>query len=566
MDNQVAQIKTSKDVIDACNKLKDFWGPRDKKFPDWYDILLLKDEFEQDQMESFVSNDPKTFYNLSMHMLCDKIPHRIPLNDIDESLVSDATKVEDMISRVWKTLERNYRQSGRKGFLKMLAGLCLTTGWYCVFAVVDNLGFVADVWSPIEVYPEWDDDGLYRCARVYKLTKEKAAAKIAKMGWTYNKPINGDILLYNYWWVEYTKTGKNVFNAIVLDDVLVKNDAEKLPRIPIFIGTLGSMPDMGSIKPDDSWKEHIGESAFAANELMIKQYNKHWTFFSQILRDSAQPRWFEKSAEGNILTPDNLFKRGAIFRGGLNDSIQALPMPPIPVELSTVRFDMQNMVQRGYLNWGIWGNMQGQMSGYMLAQTTDAAKQVLEPYHQGIIQCLSDIDNFWLDLIRLYKYNPLQIKNLKVDPSFEVTAEYTIKIPGDMVQRATIARQIDPDFRLSFETVLDMVFPELTNPIQEQSLVRKDDANRNPITVQINLITAYKQMALNLQGAGDPEQAALFDKASKAAEAQLDAMIQQATAQNTGQPGTPGGGELPPGPRPEAYPNAAQTQAPAGGI
>ena len=52
-----------------CNGLKKNWTARAQKFRDWYDILLLNDELEQEGMESVVTNDPRTGYNLAKHLL-----------------------------------------------------------------------------------------------------------------------------------------------------------------------------------------------------------------------------------------------------------------------------------------------------------------------------------------------------------------------------------------------------------------------------------------------------------------------------------------------------------------
>jgi hypothetical protein len=516
----VEKVLTARGVIEKCKKLEEFWQPRNKKMEAWYDILLMNDEFKEEGMESFVSNDPRTFYNMAMHLLCDKIPHRIPIETVAQTEISAASLVESVVARAWQDIDRSYRERGKQNFLRNFVGLELATGWYAVFTYVSKDGFVADVWNAGEVYPEWDETGLVSVARIYTMKKEAAMRFV--QGDTpvkYPKAVNSDLVMYNYWTKD--ATGK-IFNAIVLGEDFIKPmTPEKFKRIPIFTGPVGGLPDTGVIKKDDSWKEHYGESVFATNELVYKSYNKQWTFSSQLLRDTAQPRWFERSATGDILRPADMFKRGAIFKGGLQDSIEPLAVPAMPIELRTDRYDMQGMMQRGGLPWSMSGDIRGDMSGYLMAQVASSAMETLGPYHDAIKNCLADIDNFWLSEMMNSSINPYKVEDFVVMPHFNMTAEYTMKIPGDLVQRATVAKMVNPEFTLSTSLVMDILFPEIKNPIKEQALARKDRAMNSPMSIQISTIAAYREAALELRAGGDTLQADLFDKAAQYLEDQL---------------------------------------------
>jgi hypothetical protein len=523
----VAETKLTVDSIKKeCTNLQTFWKERNDKIKLWYDVLLLKDEFEQADMESFVSNDPRTFFNLAVHLLSEKIPHRIPVDTIEQTEIQAASEAEIYIEKLWSGIDKTYRLIGRESFIRFFTSMTLATGWYSLFSILDDQGVVVEVWNPMQVYPEWDEAGLSKCARIYTLTAAQAKRKIARMKWTYKTPIISDVVLYNYWWIG---DDLGVYNAVVLGNEFVKPETkEKFNRIPVFISPVAGLPDEGIIKPDKSWKEHRGEAVVATNELMYRQYNKQWTFSSQILRDTAQPRWLELSRGDPILRQGDMFKRGAIFRGAPEDTVKALEMPPIPVELRTDRMDIQGMMQRGSLPWALWGDISGQMTGYLMSQVASMAKQVLRPYQDAIIAAISDIDNFWLDLIKEYKFNPLKTKistqkPIKVLDSFEMSAEYSIKIPGDLVQRATVARMVCPGFQLDINTTTDLMFPEIKNPTKVQAAVRRDKAMSNEVSILINTIAAYKANALQLRELGDTEQAELYEKAAEYLLRQFDA-------------------------------------------
>lgn len=553
----VDKVKTASDFIGECKELEDNWSRRKTRFMDWYKILRMEDQLAQANMESFVSNDPRTFYNLSLYLLCTDIPHRIPTDNLEQEEISMASDLEKVVALAWKDQESKYRTRGKQGWLWNLAGLTFLTGWRCIFAMIDNDVCTAEVWHPAQVYPEFSDDGMVRVARIYPLTKHQATVKIARNKWKYDKTITSDLKLYNYWF--YDESGRPV-NVIVLGDVIVKNMTESTDIIPVFITPVGGLPDDGSITEDDSWVETIGQSALATNEIVYRNDNKQRTFSQQLMRDTATPRWFEKSASGKILDSANIFKRGAIFRGGFNDDVRALEVPPMPIELRIALMDIDNMKQRGSLPWALHGNLQQEISGYLMSQISASAQQVLKPFHDAISSGMADVDNFWLKMMIDKGFRPYGIKlNVKKDTAskFYMLADYTLKVPGDVVQRATVARMINPDFRVSTTTAMDLLFPEISNPIKEQALARRDVAMKHPISITIDQIVAYKKVAAELREAKDTESAEMYEKAAKMLESQIG--IQEGSATEPGQ-----SNKLP---RPEAAPVQSYTaQGPEGSV
>jgi len=162
------------------------------------------------------------------------------------------------------------------------------------------------------------------------------------------------------------------------------------------------------------------------------------------------------------------------------------------------------------------------MSSYLASQIASASLSVLTPYATAVKGVLADIDNYWHYEIRERKLTPYNFKmpkNAPKEAEFEV--DFTINIPGSMVQRATLARMVDPTFQLDFATTCDMVFPEIKDPVAVQARVTKDNAMTNPIAQILGLIATYQRQAQLYFDAGDTETANLFRKAIAALEAQL---------------------------------------------
>jgi len=527
---------TTRDIIIQCTELQDFWSVRNKQFRDWYDILLLTNNLEQPDMESVISNDPGTGFRMALHLLTSSIiSHKIPTEMLERPEIIDTSLLEHYMTNHWVRLEKNHRRLGKQSWLREMDSLMLATGWYSVFVLATPDGLMAEVWNPMEVFPEFSSDGLLRCAHIYPLTPRAANRKAKLNKWSLDRPFNADTTLYNYFMID---DDGDVANAIVLGNNLVR-PMTKLTRteqasdvIPIFVSPVAGLPDMGVIKSGKDWQKNYGESIIAVDAVEYENQNKMLSYIQQLVRDSANPRWFEQSrGDKGILSPETIFKRGAIFRGSPEDNVNPLPTVPIPVEIRTILFDYANRIQRGLFPWAIFGNVQQSTSGYMMSQIASAAMSVLAPYAKAMTGLMGDIDNYWFHEMRERNLTPYKFKMPKnIPPDIEFVVDYNINIPGSLIQRATTARMVDPTFRLDFATTSDLLFPEIKDPLKVQGRVNKDEAMMNEVAQALALIDVYRSTAKEAEDAGDTITSALYTKAANAVESQLGAV----------QPKTPG--------------------------
>src|SRR3972149_1567528 len=148
-------------VIETCKYLKAAWSTRHKKFVDWHKMLILTDNLFQEGMESVVGNDPRTGYNLALHLLTSSnIAHKIPTEDLAAADIPKTSYLETYITKRWTTINHDYRIGGRQSYLRDLVSLMLSTGWYAVFAMATEDELVSHVWHPDTVYPEFSEMGL----------------------------------------------------------------------------------------------------------------------------------------------------------------------------------------------------------------------------------------------------------------------------------------------------------------------------------------------------------------------------------------------------------------------
>jgi hypothetical protein len=532
-------VELANKVTTRCNHLKSFWEPRNTAMKRWYRLIEMIDELKTEKMESFVGNDPRALYNLVLHLLDTEIPHRIKDYDMaDLDAVAAVAEVGRYFKKHWKDAHTTFRRSNpRQSLNRTFIGFMLATGWYAMLSMMSDDGkrTYKEPLNPMEVYPMWDAMlGLSEVARVYKISSLQAVHLAQRNNWAFSNPfdqwvrsVGQEVNIYDYWWIEISDVFPyidTVWNAVVIGSDLVKYEQTRFKRIPIYIAPVGGLPDMGSLTDGssisqvysstlklqqqhevsgvstDRWKAELGQSILATNENVYRTWNKWWSFSLQLLRDTAQPRIFERSRSGKaIVKPEDVFRRGAIFRGGPDDSVEFIGTPPIPLELRSTQLDLEAMMQRGGVSWAMHGAVAGQITAYVMSQIAASANQVMKPFHQAVIDALSDMDNDDLADIRNRGIKPYGWEYPDGLPEdIEVSADYKVEIPGDLVQRATTARMLDPDFRLSYSYVMSRLFPDIEDSMKERAQVRADQAELHPSNSLIALVQYYRKQAAYL--------------------------------------------------------------------
>ena len=192
----------------------------------------------------------------------------------------------------------------------------------------------------------------------------------------------------------------------------------------------------------------------------------------------------------------------------------------------------------------MFGSIQQRMTAYAMAQVAATTNQIAGDFHDGVVDCISDIDNFWYDLMKTNGYKPYKLSLPEgLPPDVRISADYELRIPGDIIQRATTGRMLNPEFELSDERIMEELFPEIKNPIEELARIRASKARKHPIYVQLSLIATLRQEAALLRVGGDSDGAALYEAAADRMEQDM-----MGEAQQQPQPGQV------PGVRPEALP------------
>lgn len=539
--------ETAEEYIKDFKELINEWKPREEALKESYKLLSLHDELydwsskPEDRMESFVSNDPRVIHNMALFLLTPRhIPHNIPSDNVDEVTQVHIANIEREIRRQWDKLDQISLKSSNGGsWLYYFNNLMLATGWYAVFAIATGDEFIADIWNPAETFPEFDQDGMSRVLNHYTISASRARKKIKDAGWNIKIDSNIPVPVYNYWC--YDDDGFP-HNCVILGNQKAKEESyPQLPEIPVFVSGIAGLPDRGvmtGITDVDDWHATIGQSLSATNKPVFKARNRQMSFMQQIIRDTAQPRIVEKVKGGTrVVNKNNWNKRGAIYHLDTDEDIGAVPMPGMPPELSMSLQMMEGMIQRGGFDYSLFQG--GQASAAAQAITSASAQQVLLPFKDARDYVLSSIANIWLHCVKIGMAQFPTYDLPRGLPDLEFKTEIAISVPGDLIQRATTMRQLNPNAKLSMAKTLELTMPEIIDPNDEVIRGRVDTAMQNPAFGTIDMIEAMISTAEALEVEGNLRHAARYRNLAAQLEQNLANAVQGQENQQAPQ-GLPG--------------------------
>lgn len=537
-------MTTAQDIITETVELRNFWAPRKQAFRKWYRMIRLHNDLAQEKMESVISSDPRTSFNMAQWLLTPQTGAFVADTEgMTEQQTQHVGRVQRYADRQFSLANRRTRVSLHGSVIRRLVSLMLATGWYALASIPTRDGWVWQAWNPAQCYPDYDSEGqLIRLGRIYSVSREEAQLRAQTAGWTLPQGGTKTLDVYSLWRMSHL----GPTHAVAIGNQLVKDHTLEpvLREIPVTVAPCAGLPDDGSIMEDNKWKAEVGESLLAPIMDIQKTYDKMLTFMQQLLRDTANPRWVEEVHQKGALAPERLFDRGAVFSISPGERIYPIPTPTLPPEMRGHQFDLRSQLQRGTFSDISFGNVTQQISGFLMNQVTAAAKQTLNPFYEAIKAALSDVATRNIRIMRDLDM-PLGSGSFpRLPEHVPLDFSYDVEIPGDFIQRASAAKVLNSDFKLSQTTLIDILFPEVMNAADELGRVRAEDASMHPAFQQVVLMREFTRAASEARAGND-------DEFADALEAAADIL----QAGGMGEPGTaPAIG----GVRPEAMPPGVQ--------
>lgn len=515
------------EVRTEISDLKLMWQGRNKRFREWYEMLILIDKLYSRGMESYVSNEPQSFYNMSHYLLTKgDISHLMPVLSENAMELDRRAKVNRACKHQWREIDRIRQYGGAQPFIDDLGFFLLVLGWYSTMSVFDKETgqFQAQVWNPYDTYPRFGDNQLSGCLHSYVLSMSEAKEKILHN--QYDESMIGRI----YGSVTFDDLYKLVdgtYYSISLMNGEPVTDWEERENVKLLVAPVAGFSDRGSLLPKGDWRKFAGRSIYEANATIYEAFNKYKSMISQILRDTAQPITQERSAVAQA-TPEQLRQRGAHFHFSQSDpGLERVPPGVIPIELQGHLMEIRREMQKASFTDAVYGMMDTQHpSGYSLSlMATSSANQILYPYMDAKHFVISEHDQFWLSNLktskRMFEIKGRLIEKLHpkdIPDDVSIIVESDVATPKDWLERGTIANQLKD--HLDSSTILTEIL-KFSDPQEIKRARKLDMILFDPMTLVIEKVSAYEAHADYLQHRGDVKQAARFRAAAAAAEAQM---------------------------------------------
>ncbi len=547
------------DIINEVTTLRRSFDGRDRQISASYKMLDQVDENAQQDMESFVSNEARTTWNMGTFLLQPRpLVHNVSRRDtldLTEGQRLAAQVVERMLQRIWLERDRRMMRRGGSSWFWDFIGKLTATGWYAIpYGVMANK-FLIDAWQPITAYPEFsldEEEGMIRLAKVWRADIDQIVTFGKASGW------NMDIVqkakrtetVYQLWRL----VDGQVTLAVAVGDKEVRPEAviNGLTEIPVLIGGVGGIPanfnnpemqivhtsDPNNPRPVARDEMSVrGQSIMATNANVYANLNRQWTFIQQLLHDTANPKTWEKHEGSNkIIRPGEYFKRGAHFGMGINESAGVFEQPGIPPEATQLIFQLRNMFQRGGFSDITFGNITQEISSVLMSQAVESARQLLTPYHNAVVYVTTEVSRAWFKALSVA---PTSHSNLlsqremdalvvlkESEDDFEISSEYTIQIPGDVANRLQMAKFASPSFELSVHDAYKLFVPEVPDVEQAIARAQTDKARDDESIRLVIVIHALERAAAELQDA-NPKFANLYRQMAENVKARTFGQSQQ---------------------------------------
>ncbi len=503
-------------ILDETKALTQFWRGRNAEMEDDRRYTTLAKPIVKSDQVKWISNEPKVFFETSVALISSYPPRfRIPLNiNFDAEEKDKISKTERFVQGIFRSLDDRQYRLGRSYWLREFAWW-VCSGWYAVFNYVrkgrdGSTEFIAELFDPITVYPQWDDSGLLTLVRTYNIDSITALSTIENYK---AKGLQFDLTLMDAtthevinWW---KRVGDKVYNAILLDKQIVKGiTPEPFDHIPVHIGAVGS-PD----RLTDNWQERTGENIISANKDMYDYTNTIVSLMASIMAETAYPNIVSQTRTGApAVNAEDIRGYGSQLNIKLEDKLEILKHAATPVEALQLLQLLLKQSQKGSIPDVVYGGVpQSDVSGFALSQYMAAIKYKISPYLNTMQKVMSEIASDFLiqfkqgdfEKVKLSSRNTRDIRKgmfyveefTKKDVPDYLYIDVTVPVTSavDKTQQIIFARQaLQAPQLVSRETLWDEVL-DIQDSEQEYMRILQDQMLDDPMVKQLGILEQLRQ-------------------------------------------------------------------------
>lgn len=343
---------------------------------------------------SFTSNGPRTYWQALRRAITAnsprfriQIPGMIDEDEDDAELYAaqmmEIDRHEHFSVGLWNSVDEQRIRRAQLPFQDQLAWFMSLRGGVFIrpwFESEKRYPFQVPMWDPMTVAYDVCEDGLEYVCHHYRtpLGTVKARYDVDESDHKLATDEEGNIEIYDAWWLEYVKGEPHIWNAVACGDgypLLEAYEYRDLDHIPVYlVRTFG--PD---VENSEDYRQ-VGyqtqaawETIYTANRDVYPWINRVLTLNALYLRQHAIGPWLAKDTGFNAEQLRNALQPFQIIQTrNPNASIQPVSPPEMAGEVKELFNWLTGAEQRGSVPYSIFGQIPFELSGFAVNQLQGA--------------------------------------------------------------------------------------------------------------------------------------------------------------------------------------------------
>ena len=377
------KLKAS-DIIDKVDVHYDNTESLRQRMEDDYSLYRLDPYDAGDGYQSYTSNAPQTYADKVISwIVSSEMVARIPNIHENEDIRFANNNKEKVFLGMLRSADERLKNALSPSIKNQLAFYIFIRGWYAGRALLtkrDDGTTYVDIspWDPMHTYWGVGADGLaWACHKI-----QKGRTEIEE---EYGVRINGEATdradedwLYVY---DYYDKEENIV-VVGNGQVVKKATAHGSPRVPVFIGPVGSTPPVQALAEHtdiESTVEDFGESVFKSSRDVYEKNNFMMSIMLELTARARRQGLKIKSRDGSKTLDEDPYKEGTEISLAQGEDVEPLGLLEMSRETQGFMGVLTGDMQRGTLPHSIYGDLQFQLSGFAINTLRQGIDSVLQP-------------------------------------------------------------------------------------------------------------------------------------------------------------------------------------------
>ena len=432
------KLKAS-DIIDKVDVHYDNTEQLRQRMEDDYSLYRLDPYDAGDGYQSYTSNAPQTYADKVISwIVSSEMVARIPNIHENEEIRFANNNKEKVFLGMLRSADERLKNSLSPSIKNQLAFYIAIRGWYAGRALLtkkDDGTTYVDIspWDPMHTYWGVGANGLaWACHKI-----QKGRAEIEE---EYGVRINGEATdradedwLYVY---DYYDKEENIV-VIGNGQVVKKATAHGSPRVPVFIGPVGSTPPVQALAQHtdiESTVEDFGESVFKSSRDVYEKNNFMMSIMLELTARARRQGLKIKSRDGSKTLDEDPYKEGTEISLAQGEDVEPLGLLEMSRETQGFMGVLTGDMQRGTLPHSIYGDLQFQLSGFAINTLRQGIDSVLQPRMEALEDAYMKMCMLLCDQYMSGNFRPMELSGRDMNRAYfsEIITPESIEIAKDI--------------------------------------------------------------------------------------------------------------------------------------